>query len=88
MNGLRVLVSIVAVLATIACSVVLFRGYIHQRVRVLKWSGIFFAFLTLSNVALFVDALVFPGLDLRLARLIPTVMGTACLLYGFIWDVE
>jgi hypothetical protein len=87
-NGLRVLVSVVAVLATVACSVVLFRGYILQRVRVLKWSAIFFAFLTVNNVALFVDVLVFPSLDLRLARLIPTVMGTACLLYGFVWDFE
>ena len=77
-----------AVFASVACAVMQFRAYQRQRAGLLKWSAVFFASLTLSNMAVFVDAAVFPGIDLRLARLVPTVMGSACLLYGFIWDLE
>jgi hypothetical protein len=86
MDGLRSLLCVVAILATVACSLMLFRGYRQERVRVLKWSAIFFGFLTLNNVALLVDVMVSPRVDLRLVRLIPTAIGTACLVYGFTSD--
>ena len=77
-----------AVLSSSACTVLLFRGYARRRVRLLMWSAICFAGLTVSNVALFVDLVVFPNLDLRLARLIPALVGVAFLLYGFICDTD
>ena len=52
------------------------------------WSAIFFAGVTVSNVALLVDAVVLPNVDLRLARLIPTLIGSSCLLYGFVGDAQ
>jgi hypothetical protein len=52
------------------------------------WSGICFVGLTINNVALFVDLVVFPDIDLRLARLIPALIGMTLLLHGFIWDSD
>jgi hypothetical protein len=52
------------------------------------WSAVCFAGLTINNVALFADVIVFPNLDLRLARQIPALIGMICLLYGFICDTE
>jgi uncharacterized protein DUF5985 len=55
-------------LASSACALLLFRGYLRRRIRLLMWSGICFIGLTINNVALFIDLVVFPDLDLRLAR--------------------
>ena len=86
MNGLTIVLCVVAVLSTGSCAVLLFRGYIHQRVRLLMWSSMCFVGLTVNNVALFIDVVASPNVDLRLARLIPALIGVACLLYGFLWD--
>ena len=88
MNGLKIALYVVAVLSSAACAVLLLRGYLRRRVRLLMWSGICFIGLTVNNVALFVDLVVFPDLDLRPARLIPALIGMTLLLYGFICDSD
>ena len=88
MNGLKIALYVVAVLSSGACAVLLFRGYLRRRLRLLMWSAICFMGLTINNIALFVDLVVFPEIDLRLARLIPALIGMALLLYGFIWDAD
>lgn len=88
MNDLRIVLYTVAVLSSGTCAVLLFRGYLRRRLRLLMWSGICFVGLTINNVALFVDLVVFPDIDLRLARLIPALIGMMLLLHGFIWDSD
>ena len=88
MNVFRVTLYALAVLSSLACAVLLFRGYARRRVRLLMWSAICFVGLTINNVALFVDLVVFPDTDLRLARLVPALVGMGFLLYGFIYDAE
>jgi hypothetical protein len=87
-SDFKIALYLVAVLSSGACALLLFRGYLRRRVRLLMWSGICFIGLTVNNVALFVDLVVFPDLDLRLARLIPALVGMTLLLYGFIWDSD
>lgn len=88
MEGLKIALYVIAVLSSGACAVLLFRGYVRRRIRLLLWSGICFIGLTLNNIALFVDLVIFPDFDLRLARLIPALIGMTLLLYAFIWDAE
>jgi hypothetical protein len=87
-EGLKIALYVIAVLSSGACAVLLFRGYVRRRIRLLLWSGICFIGLTLNNIALFVDLVIFPDFDLRLARLIPALIGMTLLLYAFIWDAE
>jgi hypothetical protein len=87
-NAFRIALYALAVLSSLACAVMLFRGYARRRVRLLMWSAICFVGLTINNVALFVDLIIFPDIDLRLARLLPALTGMVCLLYGFICDAE
>jgi hypothetical protein len=87
-NDLRIVLYAVAVLSSGTCALLLFRGYLRRRLRLLMWSGICFICLTINNLALFVDLIVFPEIDLRLARLIPALTGMTLLLYGFIWDSD
>ena len=88
MNAIRIVLYAMAVLSSLACTVLLFRGYARWRIRLLMWSGICFAGLTVNNVVLFLDLVIFPDIDLRLARVVPALAGMAFLLYGFIWDAE
>jgi hypothetical protein len=87
-NGLKVALYILAVASSGACALLLLRAYRRRRVRLLMWSGVCFIGLTVNNVALFLDLVVFPEVDLRLARLAPAMIGMLCLLYGFIYDSE
>lgn len=84
----KIIFSLAAILTSGACSVLLLRAYLKRRVRLLMWSAICFAGLTLNNVALFCDLVVFPDFDLRTVRLLAALAGMLFLLYGFIWDSD
>jgi hypothetical protein len=77
-----------AMLTSHACTLLLFRGYTQRRIRLLMWSGICFAGLSVNNIALFVDLVVLPSVDLRPVRLLAALVGMLFLLYGFIYDAE
>ena len=88
MNGFKIALYLLAVFSSGACAVLLFRGYSRRRLRLLMWSAVCFVGLTINNVALFVDLVVFPEIDLRLARSIPALIGMTLLLYGLKWDTD
>jgi hypothetical protein len=79
-----------AALTSLACTVLLFRGYSRTRVRLLLWSALCFVFLTINNVLLFVDIIIAPAVDvdLRVVRQTAALIGVGCLLYAFIWEAE
>ena len=82
------IVYLLCTVTSLACAVLLARGYLRSRARLLLWSALCFAGLTLNNLLLFLDRVVFPGVDLSLARGLTAVIGISFLLYGMIWDVE
>ncbi|HEX6298533.1 MAG TPA: DUF5985 family protein [Burkholderiales bacterium] len=72
-------------LTCLACMLLLFRGYARSGARLLLWSALCFVGLSVSNVLLFFDLVLFPTeLDLRVYRLGAALAGLAFLLYGFI----
>lgn len=73
-------------LTSIACAVLLLRGYASTRVRLLLWSGLCFTGLALNNILLFVDLRVVPEIDLSIWRTLPALVGVGLLLYGLVWD--
>lgn len=80
------MVYILGALTSLACAVLLLRGYSRGKKRLLLWSGLCFAGLALSNLLIFVDLIVLPGRDLYLWRLATTGVAMALLLYGLIWE--
>jgi len=90
METFNFILYLTAVLTCFACTVLLGRSYRHTGVRLLLWGTLCFVALTISNVLLFFDLIVFPGadVDLRLSRLGATLVGLMFLLYGFIWESE
>jgi len=79
---------VLAVLTCLACTVLLFRGYAASGLRLLLWSALCFVFLSVNNLLLFFDLVVFTELDLRPWRLAAALTGLLFLLYGFIFEAE
>ena len=88
MSALNVVFASLAVIGSLACMVLLLRAYAASGTRLLLWSGLCFVFLSLNNVLLFLDLVVFPELDLRPYRLVAALVGLLFLLYGFVMETE
>ena len=77
---------ILCALTSIACAVLLVRGYRQSRARLLFWSALCFIGLALNNLMLIVDLRVLTEVDLQLWRSVPAVAGLAVLVYGLVWE--
>lgn len=75
-------------LTALLCTFLLLRAYLRSRYRLLLWSGVCFAGLTLNNVFLVLDKIVLPTVDLSAWRAAVALAAMAVLLYGMIWDTE
>jgi hypothetical protein len=80
------LVYVLCATTSLACAVLLLRGYRRSGAALLLWSGWCFAGLTLTNAVLFVDMIVLPTqVDLRLVRDSLALASVGVLLIGLIW---
>ena len=83
------LVYVLCTVTSLACAVLLLRGYDRTGTRLLLWSGLCFAGLALNNVVLVVDLMVVgPDIDLATWRLVPAAAAMLLLLYGLVWEAE
>jgi uncharacterized membrane protein len=73
---------------SLLCAWQLYRAYRRSRVRMLFWSAGCFALLTLSNLLLVLDRLVFAEVDLSLPRLVTAFVGLALLVFGLVWETD
>ena len=82
------IVYVLCFLTSAACAWLL--GTSHRRTgnRLLFWSSICFTFLAANNLVLVMDLVVWPDLDLRVARLLLALAAAASLIWGFVWTVE
>jgi hypothetical protein len=80
-------VYLLCALTSLACSVLLIRGFRRTRVRLLMWSSLCFACLALNNVLLIIDVRM-PQQDLSLVRALPSLLGIGLLLYGLVWESD
>jgi hypothetical protein len=75
-------------LTAFACAFLLLRAYYRTRSRVLLWSGLCFVGLSINNLLLIFDRLIFPSIDFSRWRLIAALVALLPLLYGLIWEDE
>lgn len=73
-------------LTSAVCALLLYRGFRTSRVRLLFWSSLCFAGLTVGNVLLFVDLTVVPDVDLSPWRAAVSLASIGTLLVGFVWE--
>jgi hydrogenase/urease accessory protein HupE len=68
------------------CAVLLLRAYAQSGYRLLLWSGLCFAGLTVNNLLLVLDKVVFPSVDLSVSRSLAALCAMLLLIYGLIFD--
>ncbi|HSO02549.1 MAG TPA: DUF5985 family protein [Gaiellaceae bacterium] len=73
-------------LASVACAVLLWRGWKRSRSRLLLWSACCFVLLAANNAILFVDLSVWTDVDLAAWRTGTGLAGLVVLLSGLIWE--
>jgi hypothetical protein len=79
-------VYLLCALTATACAVMLLRGFLASRARLLFWSSLCFTGLALNNVLLFLDLVIVPELDLSLLRSAVALAAMGVLLFGLIWE--
>ncbi|GGA03243.1 MAG: hypothetical protein COW16_03280 [Sphingomonadales bacterium CG12_big_fil_rev_8_21_14_0_65_65_10] len=82
------LVYLLCFLTSALCAGLLLRQYGKVQSPVLLWSSACFTFLAIANLLVVVDHIIFPQADLKLARLVLTLLAVSVLLFGFIWEAE
>lgn len=70
------------------CAAMLLEAYRAQKYRFLLWSGLCFAGLTVNNLLLMLDMIVFTHTDLSVLRAAAGFISMTILLYGLIWEAE
>ncbi|MEO6879117.1 MAG: DUF5985 family protein [Gemmatimonadaceae bacterium] len=83
---MSVFVYALCALTSLACALLLLRGYRQQHAGLLLWSGLAFACFFVNNAMVIVDLRLFPQADLSMLRIIPALAGIALLIYGLVWD--
>ena len=75
-------------LTALVCAFLLLKAYARNRYRLLLWSGLCFCGLTLNNLLLVLDKVIFPAIDFSVWRTLAAFIAMIILLYGLIWDAE
>jgi hypothetical protein len=84
---LTIALYVVTIFTTLLCAVLLLRAWFRTRNRFLLWSGLCFVGLTLDNILVLGDMVVFPAIDLYSYRLASTAVSISLLLFGLIWEL-
>ena len=77
-------VVVLCAVTSLACAVLLLRGYGRTRQRLLLWSGLCFVGLFVNNGLAVLDARI--ASDLSLLRTLPALVGVLLLVYGLVWE--
>lgn len=81
-------VYVLCFLTSVACTGLLARSYLHTGARLLLWSAVCFGFLAANNLMLVFDLVVWPDVNLRIARLLLSLAAVVSLIWGFVWEAE
>jgi hypothetical protein len=79
-------VYILCMTLSLACAVLLYRGYRQNNFRLLFWSSWGFVGFAINNLTLFIDTYILPHQDLSVLRVLPALAGMVVLVYGLITE--
>lgn len=65
------------------CAIVVWISWRRTRAPILFWTGVSFIFLSINNVILLLDRVIFLSVNFWPWRQVPTVIAVLVLLYGF-----
>jgi uncharacterized membrane protein len=83
-----ILIYSLCTLTSLACAWLLLGSYRRTRHRLLFWSGASFIAMTVNNLFLVLDKVVFPDVYLLPVRQVSALVAMLLLLYGLIYEKE
>lgn len=83
---MNALIYILCAATALLCALLLFRAWSRGAHRLLFWSGLCFLGLSINNVLLTLDRVVFPDIDFMTWRQASALIAMLPLLYGLIWE--
>ena len=81
-------VYVLGVIVTLTSAVLLARAYSRTGLRLLLWSAVCFAGLTIANALVIADLIVFPDVELYSWRLATGAVSMLVLLFGLVWESD
>jgi hypothetical protein len=69
-------------------AMMLMRQYLKSRTRLVLWSVISFAGLAVNSVLVYVDLVMYTGVDLSMYRSAAGAFAMTVMLYGLIWETR
>ena len=81
-------VYVLCFVASAACALLLTRAWMTNRSRLLLWTAVSFGFLTLNNLMLVADMVIFPTIDFWIWRQVAAAAALVTLLIAFIWEAR
>ncbi len=79
-------VYLLCAITSLFCALLLAGRYRRNPSRLLMWSTLCFAGLTINNVLLFVDLVLVPDIDFSVPRTGTALVSVMLLLIGLIWE--
>lgn len=76
---------VLCALTSVGCAILLIRGYMRSKARLLLWTSLAFCGFALNNLLLVVDKST-PTIDLSLERALPAYIGMMLLVFGLVWE--
>lgn len=74
--------------ASLVVALMLLRQYLKSRTRLLLWSLVCFTGLAANNVLVYIDLVVYTGVDLSVYRSAVGAAAMAAMLYGLVWETR
>lgn len=78
--------NILTCVTTLLCAFLLLRAYFRVRSKLLLWSGICFAILTITTLFSIADLILFPSIDFFTYRTGSAAAAILILVYGLVWE--
>lgn len=73
---------------SLVAAAMLLRQYRQSRTKLLLWSVVGFTGLAINNVLVYVDLVMFTGVDLSLARATAGAAAMVAMVYGLVWETR
>ena len=88
MSAVQVAIYVLCLVTCIGCAYLLLRGFRRTGARLLLWTGICFSLLSLNNLAVVLDIVVFVHEDLQGWRHAASLAAVTALIVGLVWEAE
>ena len=75
-------------ITSLVAATLLFRYYRKRRSKLLLWSVFAFVGLAVNNALLYVDLVMFAGVDLSIYRTAVGAVAMLALVYGLVWETR